>query len=178
MGTRAIAPYTELRERTQGIFINGWALYLQSLGRLAAAARCYELYIELALWRNDWSEASIGNRNLCDVWLLSGRLSRSLALRVEPAGADNAQLGVSSGGALATADEPCDWPNSVMTIESATPPMHAAPMSGRSSVTFSRVWTVSASLSTGNASTRTTYSRHLVGDQASMRPSFYLTLAE
>ena len=36
-------PYKKLPEATQATFINGWALYLKNLGRLAAAARCHKL---------------------------------------------------------------------------------------------------------------------------------------
>ena len=97
--------YEELPEDDQAIFINEWALYLEKLGRLAPAARCFELYIESSLRQENWRNASIGNQNLCEVWLLSGRLSRSLPLGAEPAGADHVRLGESSDGALATADE-------------------------------------------------------------------------
>lgn len=68
-------PYHELSEHDQGGFINDWALYLSDLGRLAAAARCHELVIEIAMRLENWKGASVGNRNLCDVWMFSGRLS-------------------------------------------------------------------------------------------------------
>ena len=70
-------PLASLPENTQAIFINEWALYLKELGRLAAAARCYELQIEMRMRQEKWKNASIGKRNLCDVGLLSGRLTGS-----------------------------------------------------------------------------------------------------
>ncbi len=70
-------PYKNLPEDDRAIFINGWALYLSDLGRLAAAARCYELLLEMSFCKNSHKQASIGNQNLCDVWLLSGRRAGS-----------------------------------------------------------------------------------------------------
>ena len=122
-------PFLDLPEATQSIFINEWALYLKNLGRLAAAARCYELHNEMRMRQENWKNASIGNQNLCDVLLLSGRLSRlpqdvaakaaggkletdgdlppsSFGARPSEASpATSARLGASSTGALATADE-------------------------------------------------------------------------
>ena len=48
--------------------------------------------------QENWKDASIGNQNLCDVWLLSGRLSR---LQKDEGG----RVETSSDDALATADE-------------------------------------------------------------------------
>lgn len=125
-------PFLDLPAATQAVFIIEWALYLKELGRLAAAARCYELVIEMTMRQEDWKNASIDNQNLCDVWLLSGRLSRlpqsedgrtaavstrkdetdeslppsSFGARPSEASpATSARLGASSAGALATADE-------------------------------------------------------------------------
>jgi hypothetical protein len=124
-------PFLDLPETTQAIFINEWALYLNNLGRLAAAARCYELDAEMAIRQENWNHASIYNRNLCDVWLLSGRLSRlpkeegphksdtvrkdetdeslppsSFSARPsEESPATSIRLGAPSDSALATADE-------------------------------------------------------------------------
>ena len=67
--------YKDLPENDQAIFINAWALYLQNLGRLAAAAGCYEVVIEMLMRQEKWKHASTGNQNLCEVWLLSGRLT-------------------------------------------------------------------------------------------------------
>jgi hypothetical protein len=97
-----LMPFLGLDESTQGAFINGWAMYLLDLGRLTAAARCYEVAIEMAMRQENWKNASIGNQNLCDVWLVTGHLSR---LQKEEAAATSARLGASSDGALATADE-------------------------------------------------------------------------
>lgn len=126
------APFLDLPEDEQAIFINEWALYLQALGRLAAAARCYELNAGMAMRQENWEHASIDNQNLCEVWLLSGRLSRSpqaeggrtaamgrrkdetdeslppssfIARPSEASPATSARLGASRAGALATADE-------------------------------------------------------------------------
>ena len=89
---RLISPFTELPETKQATFINDWALYLHGLGRLAAAVRCYELQTEMQMRQENWANASIGNQNLCEVCLLSGRLSgprRAANLQpdeIEPAG--------------------------------------------------------------------------------------------
>ena len=64
-----------LPEIRQAICVNEWALYLQDLGRLNAAARCFERYIEWGLRKEDWKSASIGNRNLTDALILAGRLT-------------------------------------------------------------------------------------------------------
>ncbi len=70
------APLPEgLPEPKQAVFVNEWALYLQDLGRLDAAARCYERHCELQLLREKWAFASRGNQNLADVLLLAGRLA-------------------------------------------------------------------------------------------------------
>ena len=50
-------PFLDLPEATQSIFINEWALYLKNLGRLAAAARCYELVIKTDMRQEDWNNA-------------------------------------------------------------------------------------------------------------------------
>ena len=90
-------PYQDLPESTRAIFINGWGLYLKNLGRLAAAARCHELNIEIRMRQENWKNASIGNQNLCDVWLLSGRLTGS--------GGTDWQSVLHAKGALASAAE-------------------------------------------------------------------------
>jgi tetratricopeptide (TPR) repeat protein len=77
-------PYKSLPEGTQVIFINVWALYLSELGRLEAAARCYELANEPDYRAKNWKGASIGNLNLCDAWLLAGRLTAGQRSRVAP----------------------------------------------------------------------------------------------
>ena len=68
-------PYESLRDHQQTSFINEWALYLMYLGRLAAAARCYELGVAMATRQENWKDATTYNLNLNDVWLMSGRLS-------------------------------------------------------------------------------------------------------
>jgi tetratricopeptide (TPR) repeat protein len=144
-------PYKVLPEDDQASFINEWAMYLTSLGRLAAAARCYELYIESSVRREDWMNASIGNQNLCDVWLLSGRLSRlqmdeggrlkdetdesispsSDRLRPsEESPATSARLRSSSEGALATADEALRLAELADNLESRAYRGHAYALSG------------------------------------------------
>ena len=95
--------YQDLPEARQAIFLNAWALYLKELGRLEAAAHCYELHNEIQTRKENWINASTGNQNLCAVRLLSGRLRRRLTLRVERAGLD-ARLGESSDAAT-TAEE-------------------------------------------------------------------------
>ncbi len=73
------APLPEgLPENLRAIFINEWALYLRELGLLDAVARCYERYIRSSLERDDWTNASIGNQNLADVFLPAGRLTAGL----------------------------------------------------------------------------------------------------
>ena len=86
----ASAPYLQLSENDQTVFINEWALYLKNLGRLEAAARCYEFQIGMRMRQEEWQNASRGNQNLCNVLLLSGRLTGS---------------GERATGALATAAE-------------------------------------------------------------------------
>ena len=76
-------PWQALPEAQQASFINEWALYLSELGRLAAAARGYELVVEMPFCKKSNKEASIGNLNLSDVWLLSGRLRASQATAAE-----------------------------------------------------------------------------------------------
>lgn len=108
-----LIPFTELPEAKQALFINEWALYLQYLGRLAAAARCFELHNKMRMRQEDWENASIGNQNLCDVWLLSGRLQKDeggrmkdeLAESLDPSSCRHPPSEASSAGALATADE-------------------------------------------------------------------------
>ncbi len=73
------APLPEqLREGTQAMFINAWALYLSDLGRLMPASRCYERNIALRLNQKSYKNASIGNQNLCDLLVLQGNLTRAL----------------------------------------------------------------------------------------------------
>jgi tetratricopeptide (TPR) repeat protein len=67
-----------LPESIQATFINEWALYLSHLGRLDAAARCYERNIEMRMARENREDASRGNQNLADVLLLAGRLAAGL----------------------------------------------------------------------------------------------------
>lgn len=76
-------PWQSLPEADQAIFINEWALYLMNLGRLAAAARGYELNIEMSVRQENWQHASIYNQNLSDAWLLSGRLRAGQATAAE-----------------------------------------------------------------------------------------------
>ena len=69
------APMPEgLSEERQGIFVNEWALYLGGLGRLDAAARCYERASESDYRREKWWNVSTGNQNLTEVLLLAGRV--------------------------------------------------------------------------------------------------------
>ncbi|NEQ49755.1 MAG: TIR domain-containing protein [Leptolyngbya sp. SIO3F4] len=76
-------PCMALSESRQAIFINEWALYLKNLGRLDAAARCYESHNEMRMRQESWKNASIGNRNSSTVWLLAGRLWLGLATTKE-----------------------------------------------------------------------------------------------
>ncbi len=76
-------PWQSLPEARQAIFINEWALYLKNLGRLAAAARRYELNIEMSVRQKNWKHASIYNKNLSEAWLLSGRLTAGQATAAE-----------------------------------------------------------------------------------------------
>jgi tetratricopeptide (TPR) repeat protein len=72
-------PYLVLSEVAQAAFINDWALYLDALGRLAAAAHCFAAYINSSSKRDDWQNASTGNENLAVMWLFAGRLGAALA---------------------------------------------------------------------------------------------------
>lgn len=76
-------PWQSLPEDVQAIFINEWGLYLKNLGRLAAAARGYELLVEFDRQGKDWENASVTVQNLSDVWLLSGRLTAGQATAAE-----------------------------------------------------------------------------------------------
>lgn len=67
-----------LSENSQVLFINEWALYLQSLGQLTAAAHCYELGNDLDYKHENWVGVAIGNINLADVFLLAGHLAAGL----------------------------------------------------------------------------------------------------
>ncbi|MEE8525734.1 MAG: TIR domain-containing protein [Thermoanaerobaculia bacterium] len=70
------APLPEgLSEARKAIFVNEWALYLKDLGRLDAAARCYERSREASLQREHWTHASANNQNLTEVLVLAGRLT-------------------------------------------------------------------------------------------------------
>lgn len=64
---------------TQTIFINEWALYLQALGQLNAARNCVKRAIRIYLRRKNRINASICNRNLADILLLSGHLKQALS---------------------------------------------------------------------------------------------------
>jgi hypothetical protein len=72
-----------LSDRNQAFFLNEWALYLSDLGRLRAAARCYERNIALQLEKGSWKNASIGNQNLTDLLLAAGYLREGLAAAEE-----------------------------------------------------------------------------------------------
>lgn len=76
-------PWQSLPEAQQAIFSNEWALYLKGLGRLAAAAQGYELQNEMQMRMKSWVNVSIGNQNLSQVWLLSGRLTVCQATAAE-----------------------------------------------------------------------------------------------
>ena len=67
-----------LSEHVQAVFINEWAVYLMELGRLDAAARCYERHNEMQMRQESWKNASIGKANLAEAWLLAGRLRAGL----------------------------------------------------------------------------------------------------
>ena len=98
-GSRGIEPpYKGLPEATQAVLINEWALYLMNLGRLEAAARCYEHFIESSVRREDWINATSGNLNLCDLWLRAGRLTSSQSSRMAPG--LEAELGNSPDGSV------------------------------------------------------------------------------
>ncbi len=77
------APFLALPEDDQAIFLNEWAMYLSELGRLEAAAHCYELDVEIGLQLENWRHASIYNQNLCEVRFLSGRLKEKSEERSE-----------------------------------------------------------------------------------------------
>jgi tetratricopeptide (TPR) repeat protein len=72
-----------LFEDTQVVFINEWGFYLLELGQPGAAAPCFERYIEASVRRKDWTNASIGNQNLADAFLLVGRLETGLSAAEE-----------------------------------------------------------------------------------------------
>jgi tetratricopeptide (TPR) repeat protein len=76
-------PCLALSEDWQASFINEWALYLQDLGRLDAAARCYEANIPMRMRQQSWKNASSGNRNLSAVGLRLGRLGLAQATAAE-----------------------------------------------------------------------------------------------
>lgn len=69
-----------MSEADRAIFIDEWAQYLQNLGQLAASASCLERQIEM---RQSWEAISVGNRNLADVLLKAGRLTRGLGAAEE-----------------------------------------------------------------------------------------------
>ncbi len=71
-------PCLALSEALQANFINEWAMYLTSLGRLDAAACCFEAATEMAVRQENWGNASQGNQNLSEVWLQAGRLRLAL----------------------------------------------------------------------------------------------------
>jgi tetratricopeptide (TPR) repeat protein len=74
-----LAPLPDgLTQQQQALFANEWALYLMNLGRLQAAARCYERSNAIDLEQRNWRDASIGNRNLAEVLCLSGQLKTAL----------------------------------------------------------------------------------------------------
>ncbi|MCL4206237.1 MAG: TIR domain-containing protein [Pirellulaceae bacterium] len=77
--TFRVLPYQSLPEDDQAIFINEWAVYLHSLGQIAAATRCYELVVGMPFCKKSNKQASIGNQNLSEAWLLSGRLTAGQA---------------------------------------------------------------------------------------------------
>lgn len=93
-------PYQQFFESDRAFFINEWAVYLTGLGRLEAAARCYELFIQMRMEHDRWRNACIGNQNLCDTWLRSGRLTGFL--RTQSSDQKSVPL---STGALETANE-------------------------------------------------------------------------
>jgi len=66
-----------LPEDDQAIFVNEWALYLQDLGDLGGATRCYERHDELVTRREAWRNASIGKQNLTARRLRAGALRRA-----------------------------------------------------------------------------------------------------
>jgi len=72
-----------LSKHDQPNFINEWALYLSDLGRLAAAARCYERHNEIRMHQENWRDASIGSLNLAETCLLAGRLAPGLRVAEE-----------------------------------------------------------------------------------------------
>jgi tetratricopeptide (TPR) repeat protein len=72
--TTQSSPCMAFSTANRSLFINEWALYLLNLGRLDAAARCYEVGLDFDLQNNRLNFASISNQNLCQVWLLAGRL--------------------------------------------------------------------------------------------------------
>ncbi|MEO0407375.1 MAG: toll/interleukin-1 receptor domain-containing protein [Cyanobacteria bacterium P01_A01_bin.135] len=70
---QGVVPCLSLSEHWQAIFLATWALYLLGIGRLDAAAHCFEANIVMQMQLEDWKNASIGNRSLSDVWQLAGR---------------------------------------------------------------------------------------------------------
>lgn len=76
-------PCLALTAAVQAVFINEWALYLSDLGRLDAAARCYEAASAMAMQQEDWKNASAGNLNLSEVRLSAGQLRLALAIAEE-----------------------------------------------------------------------------------------------
>jgi tetratricopeptide (TPR) repeat protein len=91
--------YGALAEDDRVRFSNEWALYLKNLGRLPAAACCYERVSEWLVRQKSWSNASGCNLNLCNVWLLSGRLNLG-----ESTAADAVQLATRAQNARTRSD--------------------------------------------------------------------------
>jgi tetratricopeptide (TPR) repeat protein len=79
-------PCLALSEAWQAVFINEWALYLKNLGRLDAAARCYEAATEMAIQQKNWQNASTGSQNLSEVGLGLGQLKLAQATAAEALG--------------------------------------------------------------------------------------------
>jgi tetratricopeptide (TPR) repeat protein len=78
------APLPEqLSRHEHAFFLNEYALYLSDVGRLEAAARCYERNVAMRLAEGSWKNASICNQNLTDLLLTAGRLREGLAAAEE-----------------------------------------------------------------------------------------------
>ncbi len=71
-------PFESLSDDEQAIFIIEWGVYLSPLGRLDAAADCYQQSNHMAIRRENWGNGSLANQNLAHVWLLAGRLTAGL----------------------------------------------------------------------------------------------------
>lgn len=72
-----------LSKNLQTTWITEWGLYLQKLGHLDDAARCYEKHNEIMILQKNWKNASKGNQNLAGILFLNGHLTSGLQISEE-----------------------------------------------------------------------------------------------